>query len=243
MSWRPVFCYAARLLLLKELDDALDCAEYVLTARRALGAANKNVNLCALEFLYACVKENDAYRNDLRSAMFEALNSRYPAVRDRAVLLLETGFSELPRERQEQLLDAVRDTAFDQYLLWENGELMVNPKETIEPSLSDILPRRRKPPLTPEQIRAVATKADLSPKQMLDILQSPLRKNLPLAFLNIALDYDESVIREKAIRLLFQNYAGQLKLSHYLNEWDNFNVICQMFQGARACKAAPGCPA
>lgn len=228
----PVFCYAARLLLLKELDDALDCAEYVLTARRALGAANKNVNLCALEFLYACVKENDAYRNDLRSAMFEALNSRYPAVRDRAVLLLETGFSELPRERQEQLLDAVRDTAFDQYLLWENGELMVNPKETIEPSLSEILPHRRKPPLTPEQIRAVATKADLSPKQMLDILQSSLRENLPLAFLNIALDYDESVIREKAIRLLFQNYAGQLKLSHYLNEWDNFNVICQMFQGA-----------
>ncbi len=228
----PVFCYAARLLLLKELDDALDCAKYAQTACRALGAANKNVNLCALEFLYACVKENDAYRNDLRSAMFEALNSRYPAVRDRAVLLLETGFSELPRERQEQLLDAVRDTAFDQYLLWENGELMVNPKETIEPSLSDILPRRRKPPLTPEQIRAVATKADLSPKQMLDILQSPLRKNLPLAFLNIALDYDESVIREKAIRLLFQNHAGQLKLSHYLNEWDNFNVICQMFQGA-----------
>lgn len=216
----PVFCYAARLLLLKELDDALDCAKYAQTACRALGAANKNVNLCALEFLYACVKENDAYRNDLRSAMFEALNSRYPAVRDRAVLLLETGFSEFPRKRQEQLLDAVRDTKFDQYLLWEHGELMVNPKETIEPSL------------TLEQIRAVTTTADLSPKQMLDILQSPLRENLPLAFLNIALDYDESVIREKAIRLLFQNHAGQLKLSHYLNEWDNFNVICQMFQGA-----------
>lgn len=109
---------------------------------------------------------------------------------------------------------------------------MVNPEENIEPCLDDIFSNCPKSSLTLEEIHTVKTKAMLSPKQMLDILQSNLREKLPLKFLNIALDYDESIIRGKAVYLLFQNYAGQLELNNYINELDNFNVVCQMFQGA-----------
>lgn len=228
----PVFCYAAKLLLLKELRNALDCKDYVLTGRRAIGAIDKNVNLCALEFLYACAEENNAYREEMRSVIFEALKSKYPAVRDRAILLLETGFSKLQTEQQTQLLDAVKNSEFDRYLLWEDGELMVYPEENIEPDFEDIFSNCQESSLTLEAIHTVKTKATISPKQMLDILQSKLQEKLPLKFLNIALDYDESIIREKAIHLIFQNYAGQLELNNYINELDNFNVICQMFQGA-----------
>lgn len=228
----PVFCYAAKLLLIKELNVALNCNNYVMTGRRAIGAIDKNVNLCALDLLHAGATDNNEYKEAMRSVVFQALNSRYPAVKDRAILLLETDFSNLQTDQQKQLLDAVKKIKYNYYFLWDNGEPMFNSEKYIDYFSEDVFPYMNKLSITMDEIRAIKTKAEISPKQMYNILQSDLRNALPLDFLNIALDFDESVIREKAIRLLFQNYAGHFDLNNYLNEFDSFNVVCMMIQGA-----------
>lgn len=228
----PVFCYAAKLLLIKELNVALNCNNYVMTGRRAIGAIDKSVNLCALDFLYTGAEDNNEHKEAMRSVIFQALDSRYPAVRDRAILFLETNFLNLQTDQQRQLLDAVKTIKLNYNILWDNGEPMFNPEKYIDYSSEYIFPYMDKPPMTLDEICAVKTKTEISPKQMYDIMQSDLRNDLPLDFLNIALDFDESIIREKAAHLLFKNYAGLFDLSNYLNEFDSFNVVCMMFQGA-----------
>ena len=223
----PIFCYAGKLLFLKGLQDALDCERLLSIGHRAIGALDKNVNLCAVEFLYGCLEEKSEYQEQLIVTLSHALNSRYPAVRDKAILFLETAFDELSPEQQKQLMGAVHDTEFDKYVLWQDGEAICYPENMIEITLA-----RKKSDLTMEQVNAIKTRAECSAENMYNILQSTLRKQLPVRFLTVALNYDESFIRETAVRLLFEYHAKELDVRKYLNEFVDCGVICQMFLGA-----------
>lgn len=223
----PIFCYASQLLFLKELQDTLDCDGLLSFGHRAIGALDKNVNLCAVELLHGCIEKGNEYREQLFVTLLHALNSRYPAVRDKALLYLEMVFDELRPEQQKQLQDAVNDTEFDQYILWRDGEAICYPENMIEITLV-----RKKPALTLEQINALKTRAECSAENMYNILQSNLKKDLPVHFLTIALNYDESFIRETAVRLLFEYHAKEVDVRKYLNEFADCGVICQMFLGA-----------
>lgn len=223
----PIFCYAGQLLFMKELQDALDCDAVLSFVRRAVGALDKNVNLCAVELLHRCIEKTCEYQEQLIDTLLCALDSRYPAVRDKALLWLETVFDELKSEQQKQLVDTVKNTEFDQYVLWQDGEAICYPENMVEVTLS-----WKKPALTMEQVDALKTRVECSAENMYNVLQSSLRSHLPVHFLTIALSYDESFIREAAIRLLFEYHAEELDVGKYLNEFEDCGVVCQMFLGA-----------
>lgn len=206
------------------LSDAEEVPGLLSVGHRAIGALDKNVNLCAVEFLYGCLEEKSEYQEQLIVTLSHALNSGYPAVRDKAILFLETAFDELSPEQQKQLMGAVHDTEFDKYVLWQDGEAICYPENMIEITLA-----RKKSDLTMEQVNAIKTRAECSAENMYNILQSTLRKQLPVRFLTVALNYDESFIRETAVRLLFEYHAKELDVRKYLNEFVDCGVICQMF--------------
>lgn len=223
----PIFCYAARLLFLRELEHTLECDQLFALGYRAIGAINKNVGLCAVEILYGCLELNCEYREQILNTLLRALDSRYPAIRDKALLRLETVFDELDTEQQKQMIRAVQDTKFDKYVLWQDGEAICHPEDIIE-----VRPRRKTLSLTLDEINSIKTRSECSAEDMYYILCSNLKGHLSTQLLNIAMDYDESFIREAAVCLLFENHVKELEIDQYLNEFEDCGVVCQLFFGA-----------
>lgn len=225
----PVFSFAAKLLFRQELEQTLDSVALLNMGRRALSALDKNVNLAALEFLRTFMLFDNDKRQKLLSLVLEALDSMYPAVRDKAVIILEAFFYELPKEQQEYVLQSIKDPANERYTFyWHNGEPVIN----ANISFLDNLVFLREEVVDTEAINTVSTITNVSPAQMYSTLQSEVKDHLPLNTLHIALEYDENFIRAEAIYLLFKNFAGQINVDDYLLDGEDCNVVCQMFKGA-----------
>ncbi|RYD01704.1 hypothetical protein N752_29450 [Desulforamulus aquiferis] len=81
--------------------------------------------------------------------------------------------------------------------------------------------------------KKIADGIDVSPEKMWKFLKSRNSKVLSLSILEKALSYDESFIRGKAIRLIFENYAYKFeKVDEYLNSHEHPEVIYSLFRGA-----------
>jgi len=230
----PIFCFASKLLLLDELKNQWECDEAILLGTHAIGALNKNVNLCALDMLWYCVENKCNYQENILSIILNSLNSIFPATKDKAVILLEKCFQELHSEQQDILVKAIKDYKFDKYLLWNNNEPFINQNDQIELEWSFESIFGTECSIGIEEIKKIKSKQQTSPQLVYEVLNSKIADDLPLGFLNISLMYDESIIREKAIYLIFKNYGDHVNniSSKYLSDFDNCNVIFALFRGA-----------
>ena len=229
----PIFYYASKLLLLDELRNQWECDEMILLGSHGIGALNKNVNLCALDILWYCVENSCDFQDNVLALVLNSLNSIFPATKDKAVILLEKYFQKLSSERQDILVGAIKDYQFDKYLLWHNSEPFINPNDQIELEWDYRYLFGEDSPISIEEIKKIKSRQVASSQLIYDILNSTLKDDLTLDFLNTALLYDESIIREKAIYLIFKNHGNHLNdVEKYLIDFDNGNVIFALFRGA-----------
>lgn len=229
----PIFYYASKLLLLNELKNQWDCDETILLGAHALGALNKNVNLCALDTLWYCIENNCNFQENVLALILNSLNSIFPATKDKAVILLERHFQKLSVEHQEVLVKSIKGYDFDKYLLWHKNEPFINPNDKIELEWSFKSLFKAASQISLEEIKMIKSRQAASPQLIYDILNSTIADDLPLDFLNTSLTYDESIIREKAIYLIFKNHGSCLNsIGIYFINFDNCNVIFSLFRGA-----------
>lgn len=231
----PIFHHASILLLLDELENQWDYSDLELLSIHGISALDKKITLCALDILTYCIKSECNCREIILPIMLQALSSIYPATKDKAILLLDQRFDELTSEQQDKLVEAVKEYEFDKYLLWHNDEPFICPDNNIQLSWHDSLSRllKRESPVSIENISKITSKQDCAPKVMYEILKSAISENLSLDVLRIAMTYDESIIREKAIYLIFKFHAADLHdVNSFLNDFDNSNVTFELFRGA-----------
>lgn len=230
----PIFYFASKLLCLKELNDTWDNSIILKLATHALGTLNKSVNLSALETLGFCYSQRCAGRHDVLELLFSALNSIFPATKDKVILLLEMYFNDFTQDYKEKLVNAIDKYEFDEYVLWHNNEPWLNLNDEIYSKCDLDYWIGTESPLSLDEIKSLDWKKHkISSKMIYDILQSRIKDDLPIDILNYALFYDETIIREKAIYLIFKNHAFKIgKLSEYLLDFDNYNVIFKLFRGA-----------
>lgn len=226
----PVYSFATKLLFQKLLQKSLDTVKYFTMVQYAAVDASKNVNLSALEFIHDFLQFDVTFKNDLTAVALKALNSKYPAVRDKAVLLLEEYFYELGKDEQKKLLQAVENSFSDEYTLWENGEAVRNQNSLFLNDFVDCYQIYSENALQPQTIEKIKNKYSLKPLQVYSTLK--IQKNLPIDFLALALDFDENFIRAEAIYLVFKNHVGRINIKSYLLEGEDCNVVCHLFKGA-----------
>lgn len=230
----PIFYFASKLMCLKELNDTWDNSIILGFGSHALGALNKSVNLAAIETLGFCYNEKCVGKDEVLALLFTALKSIFPATKDKAILLLERYFNDFTQDDKERLVNAINKYSFDEYLLWHNDEPWLNFSDLITSNNHMSYWFGVESPLSLDEIKLLNLENDrISPKKMYNILRSRIKDDLPIEILNYALSYDETIIREKAIYLIFKNHAFKIeKLSEYLIDFDNYNVIFKLFRGA-----------
>lgn len=229
----PIFYYASILLLFDEIETQWEHDEIIMIGRHAISALSKNVNLCVLDILWYCIQNNSYLEDTAIELILESLNSVFPATKDKSVVLLEKLFDRISCEQQDILVNAIKNYEFDKYLLWHNNEPFINPCSEREMcwNFSSLLGVESSISLA--EVKKIKNKQDISPKQVYDLLHSNLADDLSFDFLNIVMTYDESMIRERAIYLIFKNYGKTLNyVKKYLTDFDNCNVIFALFRGA-----------
>lgn len=226
----PVYSFAAKLLFQKLLQKSLDTVKLFNMVQYAAIDASKNVNLSALEFIHDFLQFDITFKNDLTVVALKALDSKYPTVRDKAVLLLEEYFYELGKDEQQKILHAVENSFSDEYTLWENGEAVRNHNSLLWNDFVDSCQIYSKNALQSQSIEKIENKYSIKPLQVYSTLK--IQENLPVDFLTLALAFDENFIRAEAIYLLFKKYAGKINIKSYLLEGEDCNVVCHLFKGA-----------
>lgn len=229
----PIFYYASKLMCLKELNDTWDNSTILKMGKHAVSALDKSVNLSGLEMLWFCFSQRYVGRDEILNLLFSSLNSIFPATKDKTILLLEICFKELNQENKKRLVDTISEFTFDKYVLWHNNEPWLDLSDDIHFDGYHDLFEIESPVNLDEINLLISGEEKVSPKMMYDILESKIKDNLPIEMLDYAMTYDETIIRENAIYLIFKNHAFKTgNISKYLLDFDNYNVIFKLFKGA-----------
>ncbi|WP_027937315.1 ATP-binding protein [Anaeroarcus burkinensis] len=229
----PIFYFASKLMCLKELNGTWDNSTVLKMGKHSLGALDKSVNLSGLEMLWFCFNQKCVGKDDILELLFSALNSIFPATKDKTVLLLETCFGEFTQEKKERLINTINEFEFDKYLFWHNDEPWFNLSDDIHVEGRYAFSRMESPVTLDEINSLICEREKISPKIIYDILDSRINNNLSIEVLNYAMNYDETIIREKAIYLIFKNHAFKTgNIQKYLIDFDNYNVVFKLFKGA-----------
>lgn len=225
----PVFCHASKLLFLDELKFGWEPEKLLLLVEHGVSVLDKNNNLCALDIISYCFEKNSDFNDKILDILFKALDSIFPATKDKLVLLIEQHFNNLSEKQQDRFVDVLReykDYEY-QYILWENDEPFIHPDKKNGWNFY------RENAINMEDVKKINNKQDCTPKKMYEILYSNFSNNLPIEFLKISMMYEESFIRAKAAYLIFKHHANCIHdIDIFLTDTDNANVTVKLMGGA-----------
>lgn len=225
----PVFCHASKLLFFDELMDSWEPEKLLLLVEHGVSVLDKNNNLCALDILWYCFEKNSDFKDKILDILFKALDSIFPATKDKLVLLIEQHFNNLSEKQQDRFIEVLKEYKFYEYqhIRWYNDEPFIYPDKA---NVWDIYMGNS---IEIGEIKNINNKQDCTPKKMYEILHSDFSNNLPLEFLKISLMYEESFIRAKAVYLIFKNHAKDINnVDSFLADIDNANVVVRLLGGA-----------
>lgn len=225
----PVFCHASKLLFFDELKDGWEHEKLLLLVEHGVSVLDKNNNLCALDILWYCFEKNSDFNDKILDILFKALDSIFPATKDKLVLLIEQHFNNLSEKQQNRFIKVLKEYKFYEYqhIRWYNDEPFIYPDKA---NVWDIY---KESSIETEEIKNIINKQNCTPKKMYEILHSDFSNELPLEFLKISLMYEESFIRAKAVYLIFKNHAKDINnVDSFLADIDNANVTVKLLGGA-----------
>ncbi|EJO5349357.1 hypothetical protein NRP93_003531 [Clostridium botulinum] len=229
----PIYHYATQILFKKYFFDIFEQDDVINIVKQSLSSLSINANLCTLTTLENTYIENPD--DVLKSIMLRSLNSIFTSVRDRVVMFFDRRINDLSEREQEKFVRELKygDSIKNGGILWYDGLPWINPSKKRELSYRDWFHDK----ITKDNVILLLRKIDdgivLSSEEMWDLLNVRYDKVISFKVLEKALSYDESFIREKAIRLIFKYYAFKFnKLDNYLYIYEHPDIIYGLFRGA-----------
>lgn len=228
----PIYHYATHILFKKYFFDMFEQDNVINTAKQSLSSLSINANLCTLTILENIYRENpDAA---LKSLILRSLSSIFPSVRDRVIMFFDRRINDLSELEQGKFVKVLKygDRIKNDGILWYDGMPWINPSKERSFSYRDWFRDK----ISKDKVDSLVKKLDdgivLSSEEMWELLNVRYDKVTTFKVLEKALSYDESFIREKAIRLIFTYYAFTFdKLDNYLDVYDHPDVIYSLFRG------------
>ncbi|MCC5468359.1 hypothetical protein [Pelosinus baikalensis] len=230
MFVHPIYHYATQLLFKRFFLDVFEQQEVLKIAQQSLSSLSKNANLCTLTMVENVYKENP--NAELKTLMLRSLKSIFPSVRDRVIMFFDRRINDLDELEQTNFVNVLKhaDRIVNDGILWHQGTPWFNPSKDrgfhwFSHQISE------------DEFYSLLTKTEseiaLSAEEMWNLLNVRDTELITIKGLEKASSYDESFIREKAIRLIFKNYAFEFaKLDNYLDDYEHPDVIYGLFRGA-----------
>jgi len=225
----PIYHYASYLLIRKFFNDPFEVDFVISKAKSSLGSYSKDAALCTLNLLESLY---DYSIDSIKELMLFALDSIFPSVRDKVIMFFDRRINDLSEHEQNYFASTLiygRGIKKSK-ICWHNGlphfDFSKNSNyrmyfEKTNEEYARIL------------LDKIEHNIELTSEEMWNLLNTRTTDNLPLTCLKIAMQYEESFIRSKAIRMLFQNYAFLMSdISIYLNRHEHPDVIYNLFRGA-----------
>ncbi|WP_193191380.1 nSTAND3 domain-containing NTPase [Paenibacillus polymyxa] len=235
----PIYYQASKIVFQTSLEDVFSDKESILRLLgRSLASPSKEGNLCALmiaEWHYADTQDA-TLKQRVKVLLLRNLHSLFPSVKDRVIIYFDSRLDELDDEEQKEFVSAVKvqSSMSDDDILWHSGEPYFNTATERRASFgwldwdedrhaARLQKLAAREPLTAEEIRdmlVVNAAAKMEPADLQHVIQ-------------LALAYDESFIRAKAVKLLFQQFAYTFEdLANYLEPQEHPDYIYKLFRGA-----------
>ncbi|UHA73292.1 ATP-binding protein [Paenibacillus sp. 481] len=235
----PIYYHASKILFQTNLEDVFADKEGIFRLLgRSLASPSKEGNLCALmmaEWQYA-ETQDATLKQRVKVLMLRSLHSLFPSVKDRVIMYFNNRLNELDDQEQKAFVSAVKvqNSMIEDDILWHKGEPYFNTATERRSSFrwldwdedryaASLQKLAVSEPLTAEEIRdmlAVRIAAKMEPADLLHVIR-------------LALAYDESFIRAKAVKLLFQQFAYTFEdIAGYLEPQEHPDYIYQLFRGA-----------
>ncbi|OBR91579.1 hypothetical protein CLRAG_29430 [Clostridium ragsdalei P11] len=233
MFVHPIYHFATQLLLKKQFVDVLEQQEVIDLVQNILSSLSINANLCTLTMIENLYKENPD--NELKRLILIGLDSIFPSVRDKVIMFFDRRINDLNESEQKRFVNAL---VYDQSInndgiCWYDGIPYFNVSERKGFSYRDWLQDKISNYEIDSLLKKTIDGIDISSEEMWNSLNIKNSGVIPLNILEKALSYDESFIRGKAIRLIFENYAFEFeKVDEYLNSHEHPGVIYSLFRGA-----------
>lgn len=235
----PIYYHASKILFQTNLEDVFADKESIFRLLgRSLASPSKEGNLCALmmaEWQYA-ETQDATLKQRVKILLLRSLHSLFPSVKDRVIMYFNSRLDKLDDQEQKAFVRAVKvqNSMNDDHILWHKGEPYFNTATERRSSfnwlnwdedrhVASLQKLAASEPLTAEEIRDMlaAHVADkMKPADLLHVIR-------------LALAYDESFIRAKAVKLLFQQFAYTFEdIAGYLEPQEHPDYIYNLFRGA-----------
>lgn len=225
----PIYHYASYLLIKKFFNDSFEVDFVISKAKSSLGSYSKDATLCTLNVLESLY---DNSIDSIKELMLFALDSIFPSVRDKVIMFFDRRINDLSEHEQNYF---VRTLIYGRGIkkskvCWYNGFPYFDFSKNNNSSWYFEKSNEENARILLDKIEH---NIELTSEEMWNLLNSRTTDDLPLACLKLAMQYEDSFIRSKAIRMLFQNYAFLMSdISIYLNRYEHPDVIYNIFRGA-----------
>ena len=229
----PIYHYATQLLFQKQFIDIFEQEEVLKIAKQSLSSLSISSNLSTLSMLENVYIENP--NEELKGLLLRSLKSIFPSVQDRVIMFFDRRINDLNESEQENFVNILKygESIKNEGILWYEGIPWFNPSDKREFSYRDWLQEKISKGEIDSLLGKIDSKTTLSSEEMWNLINLRNKKLITLKVLEQALSYDESFIREKAIRLIFEKYAFDFaNLDEYLNVYEHPDVIYSLFRGA-----------
>ncbi len=236
----PVYHEACKYIFKTEIRDLFFDEKCINMVVKGIGTLNKEVALNTLKFIdsiYFGLQEEE--KKSVRDAVFKAIYSIFPSVKDKAISFFDNKFFDLSKEQQKEFIDCVKfqETIDNGGILWGNDEpwystsdhrnfdILFQSFNTIDNEILEIIKSKF---LKNEYVR---------PKDAWDYLCCSKILNVcpdNELILKKMLDFSEAFIREKAIYILFEQYAfnyNERSIIRFLNKDEHPNVKYELLRG------------
>lgn len=233
MFIHPIYHFATQLLFKELFIDVLEQQEVKDLVKRIFNSISINAKLCTLTMLENLYKENQD--EELKQLMLIGLDSIFPSVRDRVIMFFDRRINNLNESEQKRFVDVLKygQSIKNTDVCWHNGMPYFNTSIKRGYSYSKWLQDKISTNEVNSLIKKIDGGVEISSEEMWHLLSIRNSKIIKCNILEKALSYDESFIRGKAIRLIFENYAFHfIKVDEYLNSYEHPEVIYSLFRGA-----------
>ncbi len=235
----PIYNHASKIVFQTSLKDVFADKERIFRLlSRSLASPSKEGALCAITVaeLYYEEEQNTILKQRVKELLLRSLHSLFPSVKDRVIMYFDSRLNELSDQEQEAFVNSVKvqSSINSDDILWYEGEPYYNTainrgsgfgwlnwnEDGHNLRLKKLEARER---LTAEEIwnmLAYNAMTDLESEKLLHVI-------------NLALNHDESFIRARAIKILFQYFAYTFEdISNYLEPHEHPDYIYNLFHGA-----------
>lgn len=233
MFVHPIYHFATQLLFKKQFIDVLEQQEVTDLVQKTLSSLSINANLCTLIMLENLYKEKS--EGELRKLILIGLDSIFPSVRDKVIMFFDRRISDLDESEQNRFAEVLMhgQSINNGGIAWYDGTPYFNISERRRFSYLDGIQSKTSNGEIDSLLQKIIDGIEISSEEIWNSLNTTNSKVIELNILEKALTYDESFIRGKAIRLIFENYAFEFeKVDEYLNSYEHPEVIYSLFRGA-----------